>query len=268
MQTNFSDISKLFSWEVLSTHLVTLSLRTLFALLIMFGGYFIIKITLGVIRKTTFKVITDTTFAHYIYNCIRIILWSVLILSVIGFFGIPTVSFASILGAITLAIGLGVQGSLTNFTAGLMMLLLRPFKTDDNIEVANIKGKVVEIGMFSTEIATKENSRAYVPNNLIFSGIIINRSKTSFLKLELMITVAENTDINKLQQLCLRVLAAQENVLESPKAEVILTEANRNGITVLLKPCVATELADQTKAILLMKLREEFYRENITIVTQ
>ncbi|MBL0331306.1 MAG: mechanosensitive ion channel family protein [Chlorobiota bacterium] len=268
MNENFSDLSKYFSLQTFTSFAVTFGLRSLSALIILFVGYFLIRICLSILRRASRRVITDITISRYLFNSVRILLWSILILTIIGLFGIPTLSFATILGALTLAVGLGVQGSLTNFSSGLMLLLLRPFKTGDNIEVSGIRGNVIEIGMFATEISTKENSRAYIPNSSIFSSVIINRSKTEYLKLEMMITVSENTDINRLQQICQRVLVSNEYVLENPRPEVSFTEANRAGITISIKPSVNVMLADTAKSLILKNIREELSKDGIVVVMQ
>jgi small conductance mechanosensitive channel len=266
MDSTLTNLTKYFTAANLSSTLVRFGWKAVSAVLVLAIGMILVKAIMTVVRSTMKRTVHDTTVRSYTQSATRIILWIMLVITLLGVFGIETTALAALLGAATLAIGLALQGSLSNFAAGFMLMLFRPFKAGDEVEVANVTGSVIEIGIFSTIIDTLENVRAFVPNSAIFSGVIKNRSINEFLRVEMKITVASDTDITKAQQIILRLLAANDLVLDIPHPEIQIVEDPSLGLTIAVRPFSKLRNVEAVRTTVSKTIREELRSAGITIV--
>jgi len=156
------------------------SFKVLGAFAIWIIGGFFIKIAQRLLRATLNRRLVDATLVNYANATSAFILKGFLILAILGVFGIETTSFSALLAATGVAIGMAWSGLLSNFAAGIFLIVLRPFKVSDTITAAGITGVVREIGLFATTIDNAENHRIFVGNNKIFSDNILNYSVNSF----------------------------------------------------------------------------------------
>ena len=153
------------------------AIKIVAAILLLVIGFWIINRVLRVFNSFFSKITIDTTLKNFLRNFVSILIKTLFILFVLNMVGIETTSLLTVIGAASLAIGLALQGTLTNFAGGVVILLFRPFKVGDRIEAQGKKGVVQEIQMFNTIILTQENKNILIPNSLLSNGIIeIERS--------------------------------------------------------------------------------------------
>jgi small conductance mechanosensitive channel len=197
-----------------------------------------------------------------------VLLWVILVVVLLGVFGIDTGGFIAVLATAGLAIGLALQGTLSNFAAGFMLMFFRPFKAGDAIEVAGVSGTAIEIGIFTTIVDMPDNVRAFVPNGMIFNGVIKNRSLNDYLRLEMKITITGDSDITRAQQVIQRLLGQNELVLEVPRPEVQVLEDDSPGVTIGVRPYAKLRNADAVRTTVMRDLRAELQRAGIDVVRQ
>ena len=152
--------------------------------------------------------------------------------------GVETAQFAIVLGAAGLAIGLALQGSLSNFASGFLMIIFRPFKVGDFIEAAGVKGTVIEIQLFNTIINTPDNIRAIIPNAQITGGNVLNYTTNGTRRVDLVIGVSYEDDLKKAKTIIEGVLAQDERVLQDPKPNVAVFELGDSSVNFVVRPWV------------------------------
>jgi small conductance mechanosensitive channel len=158
----------------------------------------------------------DETLKPLIYNFVRYAVLAITMVAVLSQFGVQTTSLIALLGAAGLAIGLALQGTLSNVASGVMLLFLRPFRVFDKIKVADTAGMVREIGLFRTEIITDSGNFVSIPNSTIFSGTIINVSREAQRRTDFTIEVDRGENIDRVQKAVLEALEQMPQVVKSP----------------------------------------------------
>jgi small conductance mechanosensitive channel len=176
----------------------------------------------------------DATMSPVIASVIRYVILLIAFVAGLGSFGIETTSIIAVIGAAGLAVGLALQGTLSNVAAGVMLLFLRPFKVGDWMETGTVSGTVNEIGLFSTIINTFDNIYISVPNSSIWGSIIINHSKYNTRRMDLDIGISYNTDLDYAEQ-TLMALATDDRVLTEPAPQFLVVAYADSAITVRLR---------------------------------
>ena len=176
----------------------------------------------------------DTTVVPLLGALVRYAGMTLTLVVALGKFGVETTSIIAVLGAAGLAIGLALQGTLSNVAAGLMLVFLRPFKIGDWIEAAGMSGSVREIGLFTTVIDTFDNVFISVPNSSIWSSSIINHSRYSTRRLDLEIGIDHTSDLDKAEAAML-LLATDPRVLKDPAPRFIVVGFDERAITIRLR---------------------------------
>jgi small conductance mechanosensitive channel len=172
----------------------------------------------------------DPTLATFFSSLAR---YTVLLLgglAVMGVFGISVASFAAILAALGFAVGLALQGTLSHFAAGVMLLLFRPFAVGDKVSAAGVSGKVVEVGLFTTLFDTPDNRRIIVPNGAIFGSTIENDSHHDTRRVDVSVGTAYDADLSTTREVLNDVAAAVEGGLSDPAPQVYLAELGASSI--------------------------------------
>jgi small conductance mechanosensitive channel len=178
----------------------------------------------------------DPTLRRYAHSFLSVSLTVVLVIAMLGFFGVQTASFAAIIGAAGVAIGLAWSGLLANFAAGIFLVVLRPFKVGDVVSVAGISGTVREVGLFSTIIDTSDNVMTLIGNNKIFSDNIQNFSANAYRRVDLKAQLAGSADHAQAISLLREKIAAIPNVLSEPAPTVALLEFSNLGPVLAVRP--------------------------------
>ena len=160
---------------------------------------------------------------------------AITLIAVLNQFGVQTASIIAVLGAAGLAVGLALQGTLSNVAAGVMLLFLRPFKVGDYVEAGGAAGTVKEVGLFNTELSTPDNVYIVVPNSAIFSQDISNYSRYATRRLDIAVGVAYDADLTKAMDVLMTALEADGRALPDPAPQVMVMELGDSAITINLR---------------------------------
>ncbi|MBB3166901.1 mechanosensitive ion channel family protein [Simiduia aestuariiviva] len=193
---------------------VTYGPKALLALLVLWIGWKLIGVLVSVLDKGLEKSNTEVTLRKFLGSLIGSILKVMLIISVASMIGVQTTSFVAVLGAAGLAVGLALQGSLSNFAGGVLILLFKPFKAGDVIEAQGILGKVKDIQIFTTRIVTGDNKLIFVPNGPLANGNIINYSAQSHRRVDMVFGIGYGDSIDKARDAIHQVIAGNDMIIK------------------------------------------------------
>lgn len=205
-------------------------LKLIAAIAIYVIGKWIAKILKKMVIRMMEKGKTDPTIIGFVSNIAYVALLAFVIIAALGQLGIQTTSFIAILGAAGLAIGLALQGSLSNFAAGFLMIIFRPFKIGDFIEGAGVAGVVEEISIFTTTMRTGDNKTIIIPNSNLSSGNIINYSTKETRRVDLLVGVSYDADIKHVRDVLEQLIAADERVLQDPQHLIAVSELGADSV--------------------------------------
>ncbi len=216
--------------------LVDYSPKLISAFLILFVGLYAIRLINRIIRKVMIQRNLDPTLTKFLSD---ILLWALRILLFVTFIsklGIETSSFVAILGAMGLAVGLSLQGSLSNFAGGMLIIVFKPFKVGDTIEAQGVVATVLEIQIFVTKMLTGNNQTVFVPNGALSNGNIINYSMQGERRADLTFSISYDSDIKKAKDILLDVLNKNPKILKSPAPEVFVKNLSASSIDFAVRP--------------------------------
>lgn len=198
-------------------------------------GWWVIRMLIGYSRKIFQKRGYDPALTKFLLNLANGALVVMLIISVIETLGIQTTSFIAILGAAGLAIGLALQGSLSNFAGGVLIIILKPFKLGDWIEVNGISGSVKDISMFYTKLNTFGNQLAIIPNGELSNENIVNYSAEDKRRDAITIGISYDSDIKLAKDILTNLLEKQEDILKDPAPMVVVTELADSAVNLSVR---------------------------------
>jgi small conductance mechanosensitive channel len=178
----------------------------------------------------------DETLAPFLMNLSGWLLKAVVVISVASIVGVQTTSFVAILGAAGLAVGLALQGSLSNFAGGVLILIFRPYEVGHFIEAQGHKGVVKEIQIFTTTLVNPQNRRIVIPNGALSNGSITNYTVEGTARVDIAIGIEYGADIEKARQVLLDLLAKDPRVLKDPEAAVVVTELADSSVNLAVRP--------------------------------
>ena len=233
LETSLDEMS-VFSQELLAIALSS-SVNILAGLGTVIIGFWLSSKASSMVRKqmSTLQRV-DKTLAPILASTIRYPGFILTLVVALGQFGVQTTSIIAVLGAAGLAIGLALQGTLSNVASGIMLLLLRPFSVGDWIETNSISGTVREIGLFATQIDTFDNIYITVPNSSIWSATIINNSRHQIRRMDLDIGIGYNSDLNKVEK-ALMTLTKDKRILSDPEPQFLVVDYADSAILVRLR---------------------------------
>ncbi|BAO75102.1 mechanosensitive ion channel family protein [Winogradskyella sp. PG-2] len=215
------------------------------AILIWIIGSWIIKVIKNVLRKTLNKGDYDESLKKFLLNLINWVLKIVLIVVILGTVGIETTSFAAILAAAGLAIGMALQGSLGNFAGGVLLMIFKPIKIGDLIEAQGELGVVKEIEIFTTKLLTPTNKEVIIPNGALSNGNIVNYSTEGKLRVDLTFGVGYDSDIKQTKEVLLKVLTSNPKVFKDPAPTVNVSELADSSVNFAVRPwCTVADYWD------------------------
>ena len=218
------------------TALIALGIRVLEALALWIVGRWLIGFAINIIGRGMTRQKIDPTLIRYIQNAVAAILNIVLVIAILGFFGVQTTSLAALIAAAGVAIGLAWSGLLANFAAGVFLIILQPFKVGDFVTAGGIMGTVHEIGLFVTYIDTLDNVRHIVGNGKIFGDVIQNYSTNAFRRVDLTAQLAHGVDVHRAMAALKKALAGIPNVMTNPAPDVEILTFNLAGPVLAVRP--------------------------------
>lgn len=216
--------------------LTVYGLKVLAAIVVFIIGRWVAKGLRNLARRVMEKKGVDPTLISFVVNLTYIALLVFVIIAALGQLGIQTTSFIAIIGAAGLAIGLALQGSLSNFAAGFLMIIFRPFKVDDFIEGAGTAGTVEEIQIFTTTLKTPDNKTVIIPNASLTSGNIVNWTVKGTRRVDLVMGIGYEDDIDKARKIMEDVIATDERILKDPAPMIAVAELADSSVNFTVRP--------------------------------
>jgi len=212
------------------------------ALLTLVIGLYVARLISAGFHKIMSKRDLDATIVDFVAHMVRYIIVAFVVIAALGRIGVQTTSFIALLGAAGLAVGLALQGSLSNFASGVLIIVLRPFKAGEYIEAAGTAGSVDSVQIFATTLTTPDNKVVVVPNSAILGGNIVNYSRMPTRRIDLIVGVSYGADLAKTKAVLEGVLKANSNVLAAPEPQVAVAELADSSVNLVVRPWVKSEL--------------------------
>ena len=221
---------------VLAASVLPFLFKLLGALVLWVGGGWLIRLGVRLLRQAMRHSSLDPTMAGYLVNFIAVILRVILVVAILGFFGIPTASFAALLAGAGVAIGAAWSGMLGNFAAGVFLQMFRPFSVGDVICAAGVTGTVEEIGMFMSSILAVDHVRNIVPNSKLFGDTIQNFSSHAYRRVDLTLQLDQGVDVDRAIDVIRGALQGIDHQVDGLAAELVVLEINAWGPKLAVRP--------------------------------
>ena len=257
-----------FDWnqllEVMQTRGVDLGINVVIAIAIFYVGKMVISLVVRGLHKVMQRQEVDKTLETFVCNLVRMVLLVIVVIAAIGQVGIETTSFIAIFGAAGLAVGLALQGSLSNFAAGVLIVLFRPYRVGDFIEAAGISGSVEQVQILTTILKTGDNKQVIVPNGQIMDSIITNYSANDTRRVDMVVGVSYDDDLDKVRDTIKELIAAEDRILDEPACTIAVSALADSSVNFVVRPWVKTPdywgvMFDLTEAI-----KKRFDKDGIT----
>lgn len=245
--------------------LIQYGVNIISALLILFVGNLITKGIANGVAKVLRKKEMDEAVVEFLHSLVRYLLFVIVLIAALGRVGVQTASVVAVIGAAGLAVGLALQGSLSNFAAGVLIVAFRPFKSGDFVEVGGVSGLVEAIQVFSTILKTTDNKMVVVPNSSVIGGPITNYSRHKTRRIDYVIGVSYKSDLKKTKEVLERVVAAEPRVLHDIETTVGVVALADSSVNFVVRPWVNTEDYWPVYFDLLQAIKEELDNEGIEI---
>ena len=239
--------------------------RVALAIVVIVVGFVVAKRIAQLLARVLVKRGVDPTVIPFLTSLIRIVIKALILLSAASMFGIDVTSFVAIFSALTLAIGLALQGNLSHFASGIVLLTIRPYKVGDVVTVGGQTGKVEAIQIFHTIISTPDNQRHIVPNGKVTGDTITNISGQGTRGVELNIGIAYADDVEAARHIILEVVGAHPNVLPEPPPTVVVTALGDSAVNLMTRPFALSQNFWATKVELLEQVKAALEAGGVTI---
>ena len=227
-------------WTMIQTTGVDFGINLITAIVIFFVGKWVVNLIVKGLLKAMEKGELDVTLRRFIGNLARMLLMLFVIIAAINQLGVQTASLIALIGAAGLAVGLALQGSLSNFAAGVLIVLFRPYKVGDWIEGGGVSGGVEEVQILTTVLKTGDNKRVIIPNSQIMGSTITNYSANETRRVDLVVGVSYGDDLDKVRKELEGLVAADERVLSDPPVTIAVSELADSSVNFVLRPWVKT----------------------------
>jgi small conductance mechanosensitive channel len=228
-------------------------------------GLLLARLISGAFHKVLTKRKIDSTIVDFVAAMTRYVIIAIVVIAALSHIGVQTTSFIALIGAAGLAIGLSLQGALSNFASGVLIIVLRPFKAGEYIDAAGVSGSVESVQIFATTLTTPDNKFVVVPNSAILSGNIVNYSRKPTRRIDLIIGVSYEADLAKTKALLDRVVNANSNVLTNPEPQVAVAELADSSVNFVVRPWVKSELYWTVRFELMEAIKNGLDEEGIQI---
>lgn len=227
-------VVKLQEWVVLY------GLKVLAAIVILVVGRYIATGIRSLTSRVLRKGHVDDILVTFISSLCYVGIMAFVFITAMGQLGVQTASFVAILGAAGLAVGLALQGSLTNFASGILMIVFKPFKLGDFIEGGGVSGVVEHMGIFTTELLSPDNKKIIVPNGKLTSDSITNYTAEKFRRVDLVAAVSYGDDLARVKKVLEDILASDDRILKDPTPTIGVLELGHSSVNLAVRPWVKT----------------------------
>ena len=216
-------------------------LKIIAAILILVIGCWVAKGVRSLVKRLMEKSKMDPTLISFVGALVYVGLMAFIIIAALGKLGIATASFVAVIGAAGLAVGLALQGSLSNFAAGVLMIIFKPFQIGDFIETSGTDGVVEEIGIFTTELRTPDNKKVIIPNAKVTGDNIVNYNAKGTRRVDLVAGVGYGSDIDKVREVLEGIVAEEERFLKDPAPTIGVMELADSSVNIAFRPWVKAD---------------------------
>ena len=226
--------------EIVQTYVIPWGIKLVLALAIFYVGRIVVAGVTGFLRRLLHSRGMDDILVGFLVAILRWVLLLFVVIAALSQLGINTNSLVALLGAAGLAIGLSLQSSLSNFAAGVMLIIFRPFTKGDFVEAGGASGIIENISIFTTTMTTPDNKEVIVPNGAIIGGNITNYSARPTRRVDMVFSVSYRDDLRKAKQLLEEIVAADERVLKDPAPVVAVGALADSSVNFLVRPWAKT----------------------------
>ena len=251
-------------WIQMQTTGVSFLIDAAIALVIFFVGRMIAKIISNGIRKLMRTQEVDKILESFVGNLTYWALLTFVIIAAISQVGIQTTSLIAVMGAAGLAVGLALQGSLANFAAGVLIVMFRPYRVGDFVEAAGIAGVVVQVQILTTVLKTGDNKQIVVPNGQVMSSIITNYSANDTRRVDMVVGVSYDDDIDKVRSTIKDIIDADDRILKDPECLIAVAELADSSVNFNVRPWVNTSDYWGVKFDFTEAVKKRFDKEGIS----
>ncbi|MFZ1289976.1 MAG: mechanosensitive ion channel domain-containing protein [Melioribacteraceae bacterium] len=226
---------------ILENYAVEYGFKVISAILILVIGLWLSKILTKVFRKFLIRSNVDVTLLKFFSSLMRIFLITFVIIAAVNKLGVETTSFVAILGAAGIAVGLALQGSLSNLASGIMLIFFRPIKVGDYIQGGGGEGVVKEIGIFVTKLISLDNKILFIPNSKLTSDNIVNFTANETRRVDLIFGIGYKSDITTAKNIIKDVLNNNSKVLKNPPSDIFVRALAESSVQISVRPWCKTE---------------------------
>ncbi|MBW3694070.1 small-conductance mechanosensitive channel MscS [Vibrio sp. T187] len=220
--------------------LVQYGVNIISAIIILFIGNIVVKAVANSVSKVLEKKKMDKAVIEFIHGLVRYLLFVIVLIAALGRIGVQTASVVAVIGAAGLAVGLALQGSLSNFAAGVLIVAFRPFKSGDYVEIGGVAGSVESIQIFQTILTTPDNKMVVVPNGSVIGSPITNYSRHATRRIDHVIGVSYGADLKKTKEVIAKVLESDERILKEPGIQIGVVALADSSVNFVVRPWVKT----------------------------
>jgi small conductance mechanosensitive channel len=270
MQSAMGNVQQMLSgtpeWMATAQEMLTrFGLKLVAALLIFFIGRWIARLIQNGLEKGMLKAHVDQVLVTFTVNMAYTALLVFVVIAALGQLGVQTTSFVAVLGAAGLAVGLALQGSLSNFASGVLIIIFRPFKVGDYVEGGGTAGVVKAIHIFTTTLTTPDNKRVIVPNSKMMGDNIVNYSAEGIRRLDLTASIGYGDSIDKAKAVLMDILAKEPRVLKDPAPVVGVLTLAESSVDLAVRPWVKVDDYGDASFALPEAIKKRFDAEGISI---
>ncbi|MUI55502.1 small-conductance mechanosensitive channel MscS [Aliivibrio fischeri] len=235
-------VANLEHWLTDNTELfITYGVNIISALAILFIGNIIVKKVANSVSNVLKKKKMDKAVVDFVHTLVRYLLFIIVLIAALGKVGVQTASVVAVIGAAGLAVGLALQGSLSNFAAGVLIVAFRPFKSGDYVEIGGVAGSVDSIQIFQTILTTPDNKMVVVPNGGVIGSPITNYSRHATRRVDHVIGVSYSADLKKTKEVITKVLESDPRVLKTPAPTVGVVALADSSVNFVVRPWCKTD---------------------------
>lgn len=239
--------------------------RLLIALLILLVGWWVARRVATAVQRVLMRGGADPMLGSFLRNVVFVVLFVLVGVGALDRAGVPTASLLAALGAAGLAIGLALQGSLSNLAAGVLLMVFRPFRVGQYLEVAGVAGTVQEVSLIHTRLLSPDNREIVLPNGKVAGDAIVNHSARGTRRIDLVVGIGYGDDVGRAIAVVRELIAADRRVLAEPGPDVAVSQLGDTAVQLAIRPWVSTGDTWAVQTSLLRAIKERFDAEGIRI---
>ncbi|MCA9030335.1 MAG: mechanosensitive ion channel [Planctomycetaceae bacterium] len=249
----------------LAENAVTFGFRLLGAIAIYYVGRWVMQIMLSLVQATMLRAKVDLMIVRFTRNVLNAVLTGMIVVAALGQLGVRIDTMTAVIAAAGFAIGLALQGSLSNIASGILLVIFKPFRVGDRVDAGGTSGKVEEIHLFTTILRTPDNAQVVVPNGQVTSGVITNYSAFHQRRIDLVVGCGYADDLLAVKRFLLQLLQEHPKVLADPEPLVAVAELADSSVNFNVRPWVATADYAIVRSELLEAIKLGFDKQGFTI---